>query len=226
MNTFNEVLGLQEVSVFHDDRVILRDVHMSLSSGEFCYLRGESNSGKSSFLHALYGLNEIQGARMNVAGVNLRELTRKTLATFRRKIGLISPIYPLMKEESVFNNLDSVLSLMEWSVASEREKRVHTVLDQLGLNQVQGERIYELPSGMRQKVSIARAVLHKPDIILADNPMIHLDNKSTDEVMSLFIHMVRDHKSAILCAVSDSTLIDQYPSRSYLCADGTITEYR
>ena len=226
MNSFTEVLALQEVSVFHDDRVVLRDVHMVLHEGEFCYLRGESNTGKSSFIHALYGLHEIQGNRMIVAGTDLRDLTRKTVATHRRNLGLISPIYPLMKEHSVFYNLDTVLHLMDWTVASEREKRVHSVLDQLGLNEISGEMISELPSGLRQKVRIARSVLHKPVIVLADNPMVHLDAKSTDEVMSLFINMVREHKTTILCAISDRNLSDQYPSRSYLCADGTITETR
>ena len=96
----------------------------------------------------------------------------------------------------------------------------------MGISDLQGEVINDLPSGMRQKVMIARAVLNKPSLILADNPMVHLDYKSADDVMSVFINMVRNHKTSILFALSDEYLIDRYPARSYFCGDGTITESR
>ena len=109
-------------------------------------------------------------------------------------------------------------------VASERERRVNEVLDQLGISHLQAEIVSDLPSGMRQKVSIARSVINKPKLILADNPMVYLDDKSMEDVMRLFVSLVKDQKTTVLCAVSDDHLINKYPARSYFCGDGTITE--
>ena len=222
----SEVISLDNASVIARDQVILKEIHMVMSSGEFCYVQGDSGTGKSSLLEGLYGLLPMTGSRLQVIGIDVNELTRKSLPGYRRKIGLISDRYPLFKEETVFKNLDIILSLMDWSVASERERRVNEVLDRIGLSSYQGEILGDLPSGLRQKVSIARAVLNKPSLILADNPMVYLDSRSCDDVMNLFIDLVREHKTSILCTVSDESLVNKYPARSYFCADGTITESR
>ncbi len=224
MNAFNKVVHLEDVSVIARDQIILKEIHMVINTGEFCYLQGDTGSGKSSFLQGIYGLMEMTGAKMRVVGFDYLELTSQTLPEYRRKIGFISGSYPLFTDQSVFKNLDRILALMDWAIASEREKRVNEVLDQLGLNTYQGEQLSDLPSGLRQKVAIARSVLNKPSLILADNPMVYLDNKSTEDIMNLFIDLVKNNKTSILCSVSDDSLPSKYPARSYLCADGTITE--
>ncbi len=226
VNKYNEVLHLDGATVLVEDRIILKDLHIVLNAGEFCYLKGETGSGKSSLINGIYGLLPLTGGRIYSAGQDLSELTRSSLPFYRRKLGLISDIYPLFTDYSVFKNLDIILSVIDWPVASEREKRINEVLDQMGINNLQGEIVKDLPSGMRQKVVIARSVLNKPSLILADNPMVYLDDKSTEDVMNLFINLVRDNKTSILCAISDESLIERYPARSYFCGDGTVTESR
>lgn len=222
----SEVISLDNASVLARDQVILKEIHMVVNTGEFCYLRGDSGSGKSSLIEGLYRLLPMTGSRLQVLGTKIDELNAKTLPAYRRKIGLISDRYPLFVNDTIFKNLDRILSLMEWSVASERERRVNEILDKIGLTSLQGETIKDLPSGLRQKVVIARSVLNKPALILADNPMVFLDVRSSDDVMNLFIDLVREHKTSVLCTVSDDYLINRFPARSYLCADGTITESR
>ncbi len=226
MSEYSEVLHLDGASVLMNDRMILRDIHVVMNQGEFCYLKGETGTGKSSFIKALYGLLKMNGARIYAAGEDLSNLNKKSLQAYRRKLGLISDSYPLFTDQTVFNNLDTILSSTDWAIASERERRITEVLDKLGLGMLQGEVVRDLPSGLRQKVAIARSVLNKPTLLLADNPMVHLDNKSTDDVMALFIDLVKENKTSILCSVSDESLIDRYPGRSYFCGDGTVTESR
>jgi len=127
-------------------------------------------------------------------------------------------------DQSVNKNLDTIMQVTGTAIASEREKRISEVLTLLELTAIQGEAIQDLPSGLRQKVAIARAVLNKPKLLLADDPMIHLDAKSEEAVMNLFIQMVKDHQTSILCAVADDHLVNKYPARSYMCADGIVTE--
>ncbi len=226
MSEYSEVLHLDGASVLMNDRMILRDIHVVMNQGEFCYLKGETGTGKSSFIKALYGLLKMNGARIYAAGEDLSNLNKKSLQAYRRKLGLISDSYPLFTDQTVFNNLDTILSSTDWAIASERERRITEVLDKLGLGMLHGEVVRDLPSGLRQKVAIARSVLNKPTLLLADNPMVHLDNKSTDDVMALFIDLVKENKTSILCSVSDESLIDRYPGRSYFCGDGTVTESR
>ena len=226
MNNHSEVVHLDSASITVDNQVLLKDIHLQINKGEFCYLKGETGSGKSSLIKALYGLLPMEGARLYVAGHDLTELTNETLPKYRQSLGLISEIYPIFLEDTVFKNMDRILHAIDWAIASEREKRINEVLDQIGLDEVKSTLVRDLPSGQRQKVSIARSVLNRPSLILADNPMVHLDEKSTEEVMSLFINIVKDNKTSVLCIVSDDQLMNRYPSRSYFCGDGTITESR
>ena len=226
MIAHSEVLHLDGASVSVGDHVILKDLHVVMNAGEFCYLKGETGAGKSSLLKGIYGLLPMTGGRIYCAGQDLSELSHDTLPYYRRKIGFISDVYPLFEDKTVFNNLDIILSVLDWPIASERERRVNEVLDELGISSLQGEIIDDLPSGMRQKVLIARSVLNRPKLILADNPMVHLDSKSADDVMNLFINLVREHKASVLCALSDEYLMERYPARSYFCGDGTVTESR
>lgn len=226
MKAYSEVLHLDSASVSVGDRVILNDLHLVMNAGEFCYLKGETGAGKSSLLKGIYGLLPMTGGRIYCAGQDLSELNHVTLPHYRRKIGFISEEYPLFGDKTVFNNLDIILSVLDWPIASERERRVNEVLDDLGISSLQGEVVRDLPSGMRQKVVIARSVLNRPTLILADNPMVHLDSKSADDVMNLFINLVRDHKASVLCALSNEQIMERYPARSYFCADGTVTESR
>lgn len=226
MSEYKEVIHLDKAYVLMDERTVLRDIHVVMNQGEFCYLRGDTGSGKSTFIKGLFGLLKMGGARIYSAGFDLSELNHNTLPEYRRKLGLISDIYPLMTEQSVQKNLDTIMQVTGTAIASEREKRISEVLSLLEITAIQGEIIEDLPSGMRQKVAIARAVLNKPKLLLADNPMIHLDSKSIEAVMQVFIGLVRENQTAVLCAIPDDYLSTKYPARTYMCGDGTITESR
>lgn len=197
---------------------------MSIGEGEFCYLRGQSGSGKTSLIHAIHGINTLHGSIVHVCGRDIMDIDGNALAQHRRNIGLISSVYPLIEEETVFQNLDMILSAIEWAVASDREKRINEVLDQAGITHLQSEKVRSLSQGLRQKLAIARAVLNRPQLILADSPTAGLDNKSVDEMMAILINMAADHHSSILWATSSEYIPERFPARSYLCGDGTVTE--
>ena len=226
MSEYKEVLYLDRAYVLLEERSILRDIHVVMNQGEFCYLKGDTGSGKSTLIKGLYGLLKMDGARIYSAGYDLSELSHRTLPEYRKSLGLISDLYPLFQDQSVQKNLDTILQVTGTTVSSEREKRISEVLSALDITSIQGEVISDLPSGLRQKVAIARGVLNKPRLLLADNPMIHLDSKSTDAVMNLFISLVKENQTSILCAIADDNLRADYPARSYMCGDGTITESR
>ncbi|MEL6388912.1 MAG: ATP-binding cassette domain-containing protein [Bacteroidota bacterium] len=224
MSRYSDILLLQSAQVRVDGRIVLRDIHMSIGEGEFCYLRGQSSSGKTALVYGLHGIYRIDGSIIHVCGRDIVDLSPTELAHHRRNIGLIAEVYPLISNKTVFQNLDMILSSIEWNVASDREKRISEVLDQAGLSHIQSETVNTLSYGLQKKVMIARAVLNRPKLILADSPTAGLDNKSIDEVMALLINLASEYQSSILWATAGDYLPDRYPARSYLCADGTVTE--
>lgn len=220
-----DILHLLNASVSLPDRKILHDIHMVLGEGEFCYIRGRSGSGKSVLLESLYGLHPIQGNIVSVLGQEIPEIdNRRALALFRRRVGFISQRYNLLDDCSVFQNLDQILIGIEWSVASDREMRIHEVLSQAGLAEYHNEDVSRLSTGQLLKLKMCRAVLNKPTLILADAPTAGLDGQSVEEVVDLLINLASENRSSVLWATASDYIPERYPAISFLCADGTITE--
>ena len=226
MSRYSEVLLLQHAYISLPDREVLRDIHMSLGDGEFCYVLGRSGSGKSVLIDALYGLNVLNGNVVKVLGREIPRLNRQELAFYRRGIGYISKKYDLLEGLTVFQNLDRILANIDWPVAGHREMRINEVLHMAGLGDLHSEQISCLSEGQEQKLRICRAVLTKPKLILADAPTAGLDAQSVEEVMDLLINLAGENRSSIIWATSSEFIPDRYPARSYLCADGTITEMK
>lgn len=226
MSRYSEVLLLQHASVSLPDREVLRDIHMVIGEGEFCYLRGRTGSGKSSLINAIYGLNPLNGNVVKVLGDTIPTNDRNELALYRRRLGYVSARYGMLDNRTVFQNLDIILSGIDWPVASSREIRINEVLHMAGLADLQSESVNNLSIGQLQKLCLCRAVLNKPKLILADAPTAGLDKQSVDEVMDLFIQLAGECRSSILWATASDDITERYPARSYLCADGTITEMR
>ena len=224
MSRYSEVLLLQHAYISLPDREVLRDIHMALGEGEFCYIRGRSGSGKSALIDALYGLNILNGNVVKVLGREIPRLDRRELALYRRSIGYVSKKYDLLEGLTVFQNLDRILANIDWPVASDREKRINEVLHMAGLGDLHSEQINRLSEGQEQKLRICRAVLNKPKLILADAPTAGLDTQSVEEVMDLLINLASESRASIIWATASEFIPDRYPARSYICADGTITE--
>ncbi len=224
MEKYSEILFLRGAIVALPDRQVLKDIHMNVGEGEFCYLRGRTGTGKSVFIESLYGLQNISGNVVNIVGQNIPYGNDYQLALFRRKIGFVSPKYPLLDDLTVFENLNQVLAGIEWHVASAREMRIHEVIHMAGLSELHNELVSRLSSGQIQKLKICRAVLNRPMLILADAPTVGLDNQSIEEVMDLLVNLASEQRSSILWATASDFIPQRYPARAHLCADGTISE--
>jgi len=224
MTQYSGVLKLQSASVSLPDRQVLRDIHMTMGEGEFCFLKGRSGSGKTSLIQALYGIGILEGNIIKVVGEDLPKTDRNELALYRRKVGWISDNYNLLPGLSVFDNMDQILIGIDWPAASDREKRISEVLDISGLANLRSESVNHLSTGQKQKLKVCRAVMNRPKLILADAPTAGLDAQSTEEVIDLLIHVATENQSSVLWATASDRIPERYPARSYLCADGTVTE--
>jgi cell division transport system ATP-binding protein len=166
------------------DVVALSDLTLSVNEGELVFLTGPSGAGKSTLLKLMAGIERPTGGVLLVSGQDMRKLNRTTLPFLRRKLGLILQQHRLLHERSVLDNVMLPL-VVTGASAQESRQRAMVALERVGLDSKAGAAPMSLSGGEQQRVSIARAIVHKPRIILADEPTANLDRASAKGVMEM-----------------------------------------
>lgn len=217
------IIKINNGSVFQHDRLIINNINLEITEGEFVYLIGRSGSGKSSLLKTLYADLPAKDGSFRIAGYDLCSLKRKDIPMLRRKIGIVFQDFQLLYDRNVEQNLSFVLKATGWEDENSINKRIDEVLQLVGLQGKRKSMPHQLSGGEQQSVAIARALLNRPNVILADEPTGNLDPETTNDIMKLLMK-IRDNGTTILMATHNYNLILKYPSRVISCANGTITE--
>ncbi|MFT6335580.1 MAG: cell division transport system ATP-binding protein [Saprospiraceae bacterium] len=224
MSSIPLVLDLKKVTIGQGGTEVFRDLDFSMADAEMCYLIGKSGSGKSTFLKTLYGALPLISGGGQIAGFDLTKVDRKSIPMMRRKIGMVFQQFHLFEKWTVEQNLEYALKAIEWKDANERNLRVDEVLIQTGLMDKKNSPVFRLSGGEQQKVVIGRAILNKPEIIIADEPTGNLDPESSEEIMKMLYSVASENKTAILIATHDYMLMDKFPARVFECLDGGVVE--
>jgi cell division transport system ATP-binding protein len=217
------IIKINNGSVFQHDRLIINNINLEITEGEFVYLIGRSGSGKSSLLKTLYADLPAKDGSFKIAGYDLCSLKRKDIPMLRRKIGIVFQDFQLLYDRNVEKNLSFVMKATGWEDEAAISKRIDEVLQLVGLQGKRKSMPHQLSGGEQQSVAIARALLNRPNVILADEPTGNLDPETTNDIMKLLMK-IRDNGTTILMATHNYNLILKYPSRVISCANGTITE--
>lgn len=215
------IIELHGVKVFQQKHLVLSEIDLSISKGEMVYLIGKNGSGKSSFLKTLYGELKLQEGEGRVAEFDLKKLKRKNIPYLRRKIGIVFQDFQLLSDRSVKDNLLFVMKATGWKNKREIEEGIQTVLEKVGLGTKGFKMPHELSGGEQQRVSIARALINDPEIILADEPTGNLDPETSIEIMKLLIAICQNEK-AVITATHDYQLMNKFPGRKLLFENGRI----
>jgi cell division transport system ATP-binding protein len=219
----SSVIQLNNASIFQQNTLVLSSVNLEIYESEFIYLIGQTGSGKSTLLKTLYAdLNLTQGDG-RVADFNLHQLKINQIPFLRRKIGIVFQDFQLLTDRSVYENLYFVLQATDWKNKAEMDSRINEVLEMVGLDTKSFKMPFELSGGEQQRLVIARALLNKPAVILADEPTGNLDPETSNGIMEL-LHQIAKNGTAILMATHDYRLISKYPGRIIRCEKGTISE--
>ncbi len=223
METNNHIFSIQHGEIYQGDKLILKEVNIHLDKGEFVYLIGKTGMGKSSLLKTLYGELPLGKGTGQVAGYALESLKRKDIPFLRRKLGVVFQDFQLLSDRSVFDNLIFVMKSTGWKNKVDIKKRADDVLSLVGLDHIENKMPHQLSGGEQQRVSIARALINKPEFILADEPTGNLDPETSREVMAVLMAIAKEGTS-VLMATHDLTIMEQFPSRTMQVKDQTVVE--
>ena len=220
----NLIVELKNAQIFQKDLLILDQVNLKISKGEFSYLIGKTGSGKSSLLKTMYAALPLKEGKGQIAGFDLRQLSRKSIPLLRRRLGIIFQDFNLLSDRSVAENLRLVLRATAWKDRAKMDHRIEEVLEQVRLNGVQNKMPHALSGGEQQRVVIARALLNQPDLIIADEPTGNLDPETSDEILLLLRQLALHNNTAVLFATHDYRILENFPARIIRCLKGRIFE--
>ncbi len=218
------IIELRHANIYQGDNLILQEVNLQVSRGEFVYLVGKTGTGKSTLLKTLYGELPLKDGHGSVAGYDLVNLSWKKLPYLRRTLGVVFQDFQLLTDRNVNDNLKFVLRATGWTNEKMMDDKITDVLEKVGLKSKGFKMPFELSGGEQQRVDIARALLNSPKVILADEPTGNLDPETSDEIMNLLFHISRDIGTAIIMATHDYIVIQKFPARMLRTERGRVID--
>lgn len=206
------LIDYKDVKICQQEQIVLRNVNVTIHSGEMVYLLGKVGSGKSSWLKTIYGALPIEEGQAQVLGMNMRTIKRRKLPFLRRRMGIVFQDYKLLTDRSVEENLLFVLKATGWKDKHLMQSHVIEVLKQVGMADKAYKKPHQLSGGEQQRVVIARALLNSPEMILADEPTGNLDPDTGNEIMALLAEI---SQAGIAVIISTHNLLwpEKYPGR-------------
>ena len=207
--------------VYSNDVVALRDVNLEIAKGEFVFLIGPSGSGKSTFLKLLLRDEIATHGEVMVAGRDIGKLSNWKVPTLRRNIGCVFQDYKLLPTKTVYENVAFALEVLG-RPRSDIESRVPPILELVGLAGKTDAFPTELSGGEQQRVSIARAFINRPLILLADEPTGNLDPATTVGIMRLLDRINRQAGTTVVMATHDQRIVDAMRRRVLELDRGTL----
>ncbi len=219
----SKLISYNHVELRRRERVVLSDINLSLDPGEFVYLIGRVGSGKSTLLKSMYAEIPVSAGNARVLNFDLVNLRRRDIPMLRRSMGIVFQDFQLLTDRDVRNNLLFVLGATGWRNRYDMETRIEEVLNEVGMGGKSYKMPHELSGGEQQRIVIARALLNRPQIILADEPTGNLDNDNGEHIVKR-LREISEKGTAVVMATHNMEIVEKYPGRVINCSGGKVIE--
>lgn len=221
------LINYKGINIYQEDKLVLGNVDFHIEQSEFVYLIGKVGSGKSSLLKTIYCELDIDSddeeAVADVLGRDLKKIKRKEIAGLRRDFGIIFQDFQLLHDLTVYRNLHFVLKATGWKNKKEIDERIDEVLTDVGLLDKKNKMPHELSGGEQQRIAIARALLNKPKVIIADEPTGNLDTGTALDIVALLKEITKKG-TAVIMSTHNMLILQKYPGIVYRCEDGVLAD--
>ena len=219
------IITLRKASVKGGDEVVLYDVNIDIYPGDFAYFVGKVGSGKTSLIKTFIAEYPLESGKCEVCGYKVHSIRSRDIPQLRRRCGVIFQDFMLLQDRSAHDNLEFALKATGWKDRGLIEKRISEVLDDVGMETKGHKMPYQLSGGEQQRIAIARAILNKPEVILADEPTGNLDSETAAGIMQLFLKLNKAG-TAVVIVTHDRNIFENYPGRVFICEDEHCREIR
>ena len=221
------LINYKGINIYQDDKLVLGNVDFHIDQSELVYLVGKVGSGKSSLLKTIYCELDLDSDNedgvADVLGRDLKKIKRKEIAGLRRDFGIIFQDFQLLHDLTVYRNLHFVLKATGWKDNKEIDERIDEVLTDVGLLDKKNKMPHELSGGEQQRIAIARALLNKPKVIIADEPTGNLDTETALDIVALLKEITKKG-TAVLMSTHNMLILQKYPGIVYKCEDGLLAD--
>ena len=219
----NQILNIEDATIFHHFKTILNNVNFQLSIGEFVYIIGETGSGKSSLLRTIYSDIPLKMGKIIVDGQDISNIKKNQLPYLRRKIGIIFQDFQLFQDRNAYENIKFVMTSTGWDDEKKIDNRIIQLLEKVGLENKKSSYPFELSGGEQQRLVIARAIVNNPKLIIADEPTGNLDPLVAEKILQLLLNINKSGTSVIM-TTHNYNLIRKYKKRIFKCEKGYLEE--
>ena len=224
MENQDHIIQLSDVTIYVRENIILNKVSFAVDKGEFIYLIGRTGTGKSSLLRTLYADLALKEGEGFVAGHALAGIDQKEIPFLRRKLGIVFQDFQLLTDRTVEKNLKFVMEATGWKDKAKMDARVDEVLKMVDIStESKFKMSHQLSGGEQQRVSISRALINEPEVILADQPTGNLDPETSEGILQLMIDITKKGTSVLL-ATHNYSFFEKHPARTLKCESGYLVD--
>ncbi|MCF0177397.1 MAG: ATP-binding cassette domain-containing protein [Bacteroidales bacterium] len=224
-NNNNPIIEFRNAEITNGDSLVIYGLNMAINSGEFVYLTGRVGSGKTSIIRTMIGENRITDGYARVGEFDLTTIKQKQIPYLRRFLGIVFQDFQLLMDRSIEDNLEFALRATDWHDKVEIKERIEEVLEQVGMASKAHKMPHQLSGGEQQRIAIARSLLNRPAVMLADEPTGNLDRETAIGIMDLIYKINQERKTAVVMVTHNQHLIKQYPGRIFVCSNNKCLEY-
>ena len=210
------VIHFKGADILNGESTVIYGLDMDVMPGDFVYIVGKVGSGKTSIIRTVTAENKLLKGAGEACGYNLVGIKQRDIPYLRRKLGVVFQDFQLLTDRSVEENLEFVLRATGWKERGLIDARISEVLDAVGMQTKAHKMPHQLSGGEQQRIAIARALLNKPSVILADEPTGNLDGETADGILQL-LRGLNEAGTAIVMVTHNRAIFEKYPGRVFSC---------
>ena len=218
------LVSFRGADILNGENVVIYGLDMEVFPGDFVYIVGKVGTGKTSIIRTIIGENPLEKGFGQVCGYELNGLRDKDIPYLRRKIGVVFQDFQLLTDRTVEQNLEFVLKATRWKDKDAIDKRIREVLEDVGMENKAHKMPHQLSGGEQQRIAIARSLLNRPALIIADEPTGNLDNETADGILKLLTGINKEDGTAIIMVTHNRNIFEKYHGRVFVCKDESCEE--